>query len=41
MARAIRQIGLSLLAALNRLLNGRPAAGWRRSTRRADDLTGK
>jgi hypothetical protein len=41
MARAIRQIGLTLLGALNRLLNGRPTAGWRRSTRRAEDLASK
>ena len=41
MARTIRQLGLSLLTMLNRLFNGRPAAGWRQSTRCADDLTGK
>lgn len=41
MARAIRQIGLTLLTALNRLFSRPPAAGWRRSPRRADDLRGK
>jgi len=41
MARAIRQIGLSLLTALNRLFTRPPGPGWRRSTRRADELHGK
>jgi hypothetical protein len=42
MARPIRQICLSLYAALARLF-GRGGAdpGWRRSTRPADDLDGR
>lgn len=41
MAKAIREIGLKLLAALNRLLAGGPRAGWKRSGRDPQDLLGK
>ncbi|HWA85404.1 MAG TPA: hypothetical protein VG710_04215 [Opitutus sp.] len=41
MAQAIRVLGLKLLAWLNRLLAGPRRTGWQRSTRPADDLSGK
>jgi hypothetical protein len=41
MARAIRQIGLTLLSAFNRLFGPKPGPGWRRSLRCATDLRGK
>jgi hypothetical protein len=41
MARAIRQIILKAAVALLRLFSAKPAVGWRRSTRRADQLTGR
>lgn len=37
----IREFAVKCLALLGRLLNGPPRAGWRRSTRRADDLDGR
>ncbi len=41
MVKAIRQISLRLLVALHRVFSREVPAGWRRSSRQADDLSGR